>query len=233
MAHENEFFALRGIISAPTVVSEHTPLRGGAMSADAHGAGKKDEHAGEEKPKKSKKKLIIIVLGALSLVGGAGVPMLLMGGGEKLAEEAVEEEHHEEPKHIETADLGQFVVNLSESTSFLKVHIMMEYDAGIIDRQTAPKEGEAGGEGGKAHGGGASGGAKAEGAGGVHPHLAKKENQLRDVVIQILSSKQSSELLTSDGKNRTKQELVDGLNEAIGLEEPPVVGILFTEFIIQ
>ncbi len=201
------------------------------MSADAHGAGKKDEHAGEEKPKKSKKKLIIIVLGALSLVGGAGVPMLLMGGGEKPAEEAVEEEHHEEPKRIETADLGQFVVNLSESTAFLKVHIMMEYDAGIIDRQTATEEG---GEGGKAHGGGASGGEKAEGAaGGVHPHLAKKENQLRDIVIQILSSKQSTELLTADGKNRAKQELVDGLNEVIGLEEPPVVGILFTEFIIQ
>jgi flagellar basal body-associated protein FliL len=169
-----------------------------------------------------------------TLLLAPGVPMLLMGGGEKPAEEeVVEEEHHEEPKHIETADLGQFVVNLSESTSFLKVHIMMEYDSGIIDKQTAPKEGEGGEEGGKAHGGGASGGEKAEAAGGVHPHLAKKENQLRDVVIQILSSKQSSELLTSDGKNRAKQELVDGLNEAIGLEEPPVVGILFTEFIIQ
>lgn len=205
------------------------------MSADAHGADKKDEHAGEEKPKKSKKKLIMIAFGAISLVAGAGVPMLLMGGGEKPAEEeAVEEEHHEEPKHIETADLGQFVVNLSENTSFLKVHIMMEYDAGIIDKQTAPKEGEGGEEGGKAHGGGASGGEAAEGAaGGVHPYLAKKENQLRDVVIQILSAKQSSELLTADGKNRVKQELVDGLNEAIGLEEPPVVGVLFTEFIIQ
>ncbi len=205
------------------------------MSADAHGAEKKDEHAGEEKPKKSKKKLIIIALGAISLIGGAGVPMLLMGGGEKpVEEEVVEEEHHEEPKHIEAADLGQFVVNLSESTSFLKAHIMMEYDVGILDKQTAPKDGEGGEEGGKAHGGGASGGEKAEGgAGGVHPFLAKKENQLRDVVIQILSSKQSSELLTADGKTRVKQELVDGLNEAIGLEEPPVVGILFTEFIIQ
>jgi flagellar basal body-associated protein FliL len=202
------------------------------MSADAHGAEKKDEHAGEDKPKKSKKKIILIAFGAISLIGGAGVPMLLMGGAEKPAEEAlVEEEHKEEHKHIETADLGQFVVNLSETTSFLKVHIMMEYDGGIIDKQTAAKEG--GEEGGKAHGGGASGGEKAEGAGGVHPHLAKKENQLRDVVIQILSSKQSSEVLTSDGKNRLKQELVDGLNEAIGLEEPPVVGILFTEFIIQ
>lgn len=201
------------------------------MSADAHGADKKDEHAGEEKPKKSKKKLIMIALGAVSLVAGAGVPMLLMGGGEKPAEEAVEEEHHEEPKHIETADLGAFVVNLSENSSFLKAHIMMEYDAALIDKQTAPKEG--GEDGGKAHGGGASGGAAAEGAGGVHPHLAKKENVLRDVVIQILSSKQSSELLTADGKNRLKQELVDGLNEAIGLEEPPVVGVLFTEFIIQ
>jgi flagellar basal body-associated protein FliL len=198
------------------------------MSADEHAA----EKPAEAKPSMpKKKKLILIGVGVLSLIGGAGVPMLLMGGGEpEQPAEVVEEEPVEEPKRIEVADLGQFVVNLSESTSFLKVHLIMEYDAAVLDKQTAPKhEGEEGGEG---HGGGASGGEKAEG-GGIHPYLAKKESQLRDVVIRVLSAERAADLLTSDGKARLKDELVDGLNEAVGLEEPPVVGVLFTEFIIQ
>lgn len=199
------------------------------MSTEEH----KAEKPTDEKPKKSKKKLIIIGLGVLSLVGGAGVPMLLMSGGnEDAPTKEVAEEHLEEPKRIELADLGIFIVNLSENVSFLKTHIMMEYDAALLDKQTGTVEG--GEEGGKAHGGGASGGAEGAAApGGLHPHLAKRENQLRDVIIRILSSKKSDEVLTLDGKARLKEELVDGLNEALALEEPPVVGVLFTEFIIQ
>jgi len=198
------------------------------MSAQEHEA----EKPAEEKPKKSKKKMLIIGLGVVSLVAGAGVPMLLMGGGEPEEHEEVVEEEHHEVKRIEVADLGLFIVNLSENNSFLKTHIMMEYDAALLDKQTAVHE--EGAEGGKAEGGGASGGAKeGEGAGGAHPHITKRNNQLRDVVIRILSSKKASEVLTSDGKARLKEELVDGLNEALALEEPAVIGILFSEFIIQ
>lgn len=196
------------------------------MSADAHGGDNKTA----EKPKKSKKKVILIVLSVLGLAGGAGVSGVFMGAPPPEEAEVVEEAT-DHPKRIEMADLGVFVVNLSENVSFLKTRIMMEYDANILDKQTIVKEGgEAGGEG---HGGGGSGGKEAEGGSGTHPYIAKKENQLRDVVIRILSSKKSTDLLTNDGKGRLKEELVDGLNEAIGLEEPPVVGVLFTEFIIQ
>ena len=195
--------------------------------SDPHAA----EQSAEEKPKKGKKKLMFIVLGVVGLLGGAGVPVFMMMGGEPKKEEAVEEAPHEEVKRIETADLGQFIVNLSESSSFLKVRIMIEYDAAVVDKQAAPLHGE---EGGKAHGGGASGGEAKEGeGGGMHPIIASNENKLRDRVISILSGKRADELLTTDGKARLKEELVDGLNEAIGLEEPPVVGVLFTEFIIQ
>lgn len=195
--------------------------------SDAHAA----EPSTEEKPKKGKKKLVLVVLGIVGLLGGAGVPLFMMMGGEPKKEEVVEEElPHEEIKRIETADLGQFIVNLSDSSSFLKVRIMIEYDAAIIDKQIVPAHGE---EGGKAHGGGASGGAKEEAGGGMHPIIASNENKLRDAVIRILSSKKADELLTTDGKGRLKEELVDGLNEVLALEEPPVTGVLFTEFIVQ
>lgn len=201
------------------------------MSAKQEGEGEK---ATEEKPKKSKKKLIIFaVVGLVSLVGGAGVASMFKVK-EPPPEEHQEEEFHEpaeEVKNIQTADLGQFIVNLSDMGSFLKVRIMIEYDSGLIDKQLGIV---AGAEGGQAHGGGASGGAKeAPGGSGIHPHLAKKEHHFRDVIIRILSAKKAQDLLTVEGKTRLKEELVDGLNEAIGLEEPPVVGILFTDFMIQ
>lgn len=204
-----------------------TDLTGGNMSADAHSG----DNQATDKPKKNKKKMILIALSVLGLAGGAGVSSLFISASHPDEAEVVEEDSSDHPTRLEVADLGVFVVNLSENVSFLKTRIMMEYDANILDKQTLMKEGGEGG--GEAHGGGGSGGKEGEGASGAHPYIGKRENQLRDVVIRILSSKKSSDLLTNDGKGRLKEELVDGLNEAIGLEEPPVTGILFTEFIIQ
>lgn len=189
----------------------------------------------EETPKKNKKKIALFaVLGIVGLVGGAGVPMMLMSGApvEENAEEAHhEEEFHEEVPRIEMAEIGLFTVNLSDAHSFVKARILIEFDVNLLDKQTMIHEET---EGGEAHGGGASGGAAAaEAGGGLHPHLAKNMNKFRDVIIGILSAKKDTELLTTEGKLRVKDEIVDGLNEALALEEPPVVGVLFTEFIIQ
>jgi flagellar FliL protein len=189
---------------------------------------KKEEAAegGEAKPK-GKKKLIFIVVGLVVLVAGAGVPMFLMGGGGEDAEHV--EEEHEEVKRLETAELGTFVVNLSETSAFLKTKIMIEYDVASIEKQTGGLEG--GAEGGEGHGGGASGGEAK--AGGMPPHLVKRESQIKDAVIRVLSSKKADDLLTVEGKERLKDELLESINEAVGLEEPPVTGVFFTEFIIQ
>jgi flagellar FliL protein len=201
------------------------------MSADAHSA----ETSGEEKPKKKSKKLILIGLGVVGLLAGGGVPLLLMSTKEPPKEEeahAVDEEPKEPEKQIEVADLGQFIVNLSENSSFIKIRILLEYDVAIIEKQLSHAHGGEGG--GEANGGGASGGSGgAEKPAGPHPHITKSENRLRDAVIRILSSKRTAELLTPEGKTRLKEELIDGLNEAMGLERPPIVGVLFTEFIIQ
>ena len=190
------------------------------------------KEAGGDKPTeakpKSKNKLIFIGLGVLSLIAGAGVPMFLSGG--EVADEAVVEEELEEVKRLENFDLGIFVVNLSETSSFLKTHVIIEYDAALLDKQTMMVEGGEGG--GSAHGGGAAGGEAAGGA-GVPSHLSKKETILRHTIIRILSSKRVDEMLTQDGKDRLGEELIEGLNEAIALERPAVTQVFFTEFIIQ
>jgi len=190
------------------------------------------EHGEGAKPK-SKKKLMFIGLGVLALIAGAGVPMFLMGGGEEAAEEAhVQEEPAEELKRLENLDLGIFIVNLSETSSFLKTHIVVEYDAALLEKQTAVLEGAGGGQG---HGGGeAGGGGEGEAAGGGTPHfLTKKENVIRHTIIRILSSKTVDEVLTPDGKDLLTEELIDGLNDVIAVEQPVVSQIYFTEFIIQ
>jgi len=182
---------------------------------------------GEAKPK-SKKTLIFVVVGVVLLLAGIGVPLMLMGGGEE-HKAAEEEEEHEEVKVLEVADLGQFVVNLSESSSFLKINIKVEYDKGLLDK--AGGHGEEGGGGGE--GGGASGGGEGPKEGAPHPHMVKRDVQMRDAIIRVLSSKKAEELLTTEGKERLKEELMEALNEAMGLEEPPVTGVYFSEFIIQ
>lgn len=193
------------------------------------------EKPAEEQPKKKSKKHLVIfaALGIVSLVGGAGVAAVFMPAAPP-ADEHVEEDTHHEPQEpvrdIQTADLGQFIVNLSDMGTFLRVRIMMEYDAAIIDKQLGIVHGEGGGQ---AHGGGASGGSKEPAGGGVHPHLAQKEPHFRDVIIRILSAEKASDILTGEGKNRVKESLIDGLNAAVGLDEPPIVGILFTDFMVQ
>ncbi len=181
---------------------------------------------GTAKPK-GKKKLIFIVLGVVFLAAGVGVPMMLMGGEEK--KEGEVEEEVEEVKVMEISDMGEYIVNLSESSSFLKVKMKIEYDKTLLDKHTMAA-GEGGGGG---HGGGASGGGGEEKAGGLHPHLLKRETHMRDAIIRVLSSKKADDLLTAEGKERLKEELMEALNEAVGLEEPPVTGVYFTEFIIQ
>lgn len=187
---------------------------------------KEGTEEGAAKPK-SKKKLFIIV-GVVVLLLGAGVPVLFLGGGEEKKDEHAQE--HEEVKHYSTVTLDNFIVNLSANTAFLKVGMILEYDASILDK--AEHEGEGGGE---AHGGGASGGGEGgEGAGGgMHPVMAKRQPMIKDAIIRILSSKKPEDVLTSDGKEKLKEELIEGINEAIGLDEEPIVNIYFTEFMVQ
>lgn len=212
------------------------------MSAKKKDEPKKGESEGQQdgdKPKLAKKKLILFAfLGLITLIGGAGFTAMSFlstsPDAHKDSKREAEEEYKEpqEPvREMVSADLGQFIVNLSDMSSFLKIRILIEYDTALIDRQLGVhKDGEAGGD---ASGGGASGGTKEAAGSAIHPHLAKLEHKFRDIIIRVLSSKRADELLTVEGKDRLKDQLRDGLNEAVGLAEPPIEEILFTEFMIQ
>lgn len=182
---------------------------------------KDDAKAAEPKPK-GKKKLIIIILVVVLLLGGGGGAFLFLGGSKEEGEEHKAEE--EAPRVIKQLVMEPFIVNLSEAKSFLKLKVILEYDEGALAKQTHTEEG--GG-----HGGGGAGGGEAEG--GAPPELVEKEPIMRDTVIRILSAKTVAEVLTQNGKQQIKDEILEGLNEALEFSEPVFVNLYFMEFIIQ
>jgi flagellar FliL protein len=185
----------------------------------------KKEGGEEAAPKKSKKKLIIIIAVVVILLVAGGAAFLLMGGKSDGAEEALEPDPHaedEEEEHYERVELENIIVNLSENASFLKVKIAMEVNAEVLHGGHAASGGA---EGGGGHGGG--------GDSGLPGVLGEREPMVRDAIIRILSSKLASEVLSVEGKEALKEELVDAINEAVATDEPLVVSVYFTDFIIQ
>ena len=63
------------------------------------------------------------------------------------------------------------------------------------------------------------------------PEIDKKKPIIRDIVIQVLASKQVEEITTKDGKERLKDELVKVINRA--LIDGQIKNIYFTTFVIQ
>lgn len=182
------------------------------------------EAAAEEgaKPKKSKKKLLIIIVAAVLVLGGGGVAFVLGGGDAEPLEEV------ELPPNLVLADIGQYIVNLASSTNFLKVSMLAEYDANIVDRFVKMSSGKGGG-----HGGGGAGAPPPKGPAGWPPGIEPREPMIKDAIIRVLSAKTADEVLTSAGKETLKDELIEAINEAIEMDDNPVVGIYFTEFIVQ
>jgi flagellar FliL protein len=195
--------------------------------AEKKEAAENGEGADAPKPK-GKKKLILIVVGVLVLVAGAGVPMMLMGGKEEKTE-LENAEPEEEIQDLKIADLGTFIVNLSESAAFLKVAIKIEYDAALAAKLSSAEGGRGGGGG---HGGGGSGGGAAADPTGLPPILKSREPAIRDAIIRVLSSRKSEDVLSVEGKDKLKEDLIEAVNDASGTE-PVVTNIYFSDFIVQ
>jgi flagellar protein FliL len=176
----------------------------------------------ESAPKgKSKKKLIIIIAVVVLLLGGVG-GFFLLGG----KEEGEEEEHKEEPHHFMTTKLTpDFIVNLAQSGSYLKAQIDLKIDQTILENEIAALHEEGHGSG---HAG--SGGGEAP---PLNPYIIEKMPKVRDVILMTLSAKAADEVLSAEGKVNLKEELIEVINEALELEEGPIVDLYFSEFIVQ
>jgi len=179
-----------------------------------------------EAPKKGGKKMLVIIIAlVVVLLGGGGAAMAFMGGEKK---DDKKKEEKVEPV-LKLAKMDTFLVNLSEQSSFLKAVILMEYDETILRRVLEARSAE----GGSGHGGGAGGG-----GGGADPQalphgMVEKDAILRDAIIRVFVSKKAAEVLSGEGKDRLKEELVEAINEALGYDEAPVTNVYFTEFIVQ
>ena len=172
---------------------------------------KKEE--GEE-PKKGKKKLVII-LAAVVLLGGGGVgAFLAMGKSSKTEEAGAEGGHGEagaEGGHGEAGAEGEGgPVVLPPAVLPLETFIVNLQVKGSFLRTTI----------------------QLEFAEPELPHTIESDvPKIKDTIIRILSSKSSSELLTTEGKEKMRSEIRDGVNEVLGSED--VTQVFFTEFIIQ
>lgn len=167
---------------------------------------------GEEQPKKGKGKLIIIIVVLLLVVGGGGGAFMMMGGEE---EDNPDEGVFVEEK-LEAKKLEPFVVNLRGGRSFLKLTLMIEYDLGLLGFIGSAEDSEE-----------MPIGDDLPGA------LGTRKPMIRDAVLTVLSSKSATNLLTVEGKEQLKEELIEAVNDAVDLDEAPVTGVYFLEFLVQ
>ncbi|HMO18400.1 MAG TPA: flagellar basal body-associated FliL family protein [Oligoflexia bacterium] len=158
---------------------------------------------GDSTAPKSKKKLVIIVAVVLVLVLGGVGAFLAMG-----KKEPVEgDDEYLEEEIVGAKGKG---ANLPPAVFPLETFIVNLQVKGSFLRTTIQLE-------------------------FAEPELpASLENdvpKIKDAIIRILSSKSSSEVLMTDGKDKLRGEIRDSVNEVLGSEE--VTQVYFTEFIIQ
>ncbi|MER3413935.1 MAG: hypothetical protein C4341_06810 [Armatimonadota bacterium] len=120
------------------------------------------------------------------------------------------------PKVGEVLELQEFLVNLKDKT-WLKTSLAL----GVA-------------EGAKLH---AAGGGQGEGA-------ATDDPKMRDIIIQVLTSKQLDDIVSPEGKEQLKKDILSKLNEAYGDhqgehekgeggESGPFLEVYFTAFSYQ
>ena len=163
------------------------------------------EAAKEEEVKSggSKKLIIIIVVVVVLLLGGVGA-FFAMSGGKTEGEEGEEAAVGEE----EAEDGAQAVLPpavLPLETFIVNLQVKGSFLKTTLQLEFAEPE--------------------------LPPTIESDVPKVRDVVIRILSSKSSSEILAADGKEKLREEIRNGVNEVLGAED--ITQVYFTEFIIQ
>jgi len=171
----------------------------------------KKEETGEA-PKGGKKKLIIIAAVAVLVIGGGVGAFLAMGKSDKGAEGEAGLEEGGDGEHGGGGEHGEGGENiiLPPAVLPLETFIVNLQVKGSFLRTTI----------------------QLEFAEPELPHTIENDvPKIKDAVIRVLSGKSSSELLTTEGKDKIRTEIRDSVNEILGGEE--VTQVYFTEFIIQ
>lgn len=187
---------------------------------DAAGAASKAELAGTKK--------IMVMAGiiggmmlVLSIISYTVIMKLKPVDPEVLAEK-VKQQKEEEEREKQT-EMGavmkspiEVVVNLAggEGDRFLKAALVLEYEA--------PKEGGGEGEGG-GHGGGGGGG---------DPEITKRLPKLKDIAIDLLSSKTYEEIKDREDRRKILIMLKNEMNKTFP-EPEKIKNIYFDSFIVQ
>ncbi|MGI6679925.1 MAG: flagellar basal body-associated FliL family protein [Bdellovibrionota bacterium] len=192
--------------------------------ADKEKKDSKEENNENVKQKKSPVLLIVIILVALIIIGGVVAFFVFGKKDDANANKEVETEMAEEQSRYEVQELDTFVVNLAKPTTYLRTTILVEYDPSLIggesgtqaEKESKKEEGE-----------------EEVSAKTLPKIFEKREAMIRDAVINTLSYKTPEELLTQDGKEALREELIDAINDALAIEDSVVVAVYFKEFIMQ
>ena len=206
---------------------------------DTKPQGNEDDTEKKSAPMDSNIKMLLVVV--ISMVLGGiiflGINYILIDNllGSKLQQPAETEEAEAEPDEEEQVekgiivDLGDFVLNLADTDQkrYLKANVALELSKLPTDPDlSAP---QAGGEGG-GHGHGEA--APVDPMKQIEMEMAQYKPAIRDAILTNLSSKTSSEVATTAGKELVKEQIAQDVN-AIFAGTREVIRVSFGQFIIQ
>ena len=155
-------------------------------------------------PKKSRKGLIVVLaVVILLLAGGGGGAYWFLFRGAADAEAAAAEPAVEEPAPTGIIPLEPFVVNLADTVGSRFLRVTLSLV--VADEEKA----------------------KAFEADKVL-HM-----KTRSTILELLAQKDSTALVTPEGKAHLKQEIAKAVGHAGGEHELKVADVLFSEFIVQ
>ena len=183
-------------------------------------------------------KMIIVVIASM-LLGGViflGLNYILIDNllGAKLPQQApvedTEEDTTDEEEQVEKGiivDLGDFVLNLADvdAKRYLKANVALELSKLPTDPDLSAQANSEGG----GHGHGAT---DVDPAKAMELEMAQYKPAIRDAIITTLSSKTSSEVSTTVGKELVKEQISQDVN-AIFAGTREVIRVSFGQFIIQ
>ncbi len=203
----------------------------------------KDEEENNKKPITLDSNLKMILIVVLSMLLG-GIIFLCLNYvlidnllGSKLQQQAQTEETDEdtsgEEEQVEKGiivDLGDFVLNLADvdSKRYLKANVALELSKLPTDPDLSASQAPAEGGGHGGHGGGEA----ADPMKAIELEMAQYKPAIRDAILTTLSSKTSSEVSTTVGKELVKEQIAQDVN-AIFAGTREVIRVSFGQFIIQ